>query len=198
MNTLYLIRHGQKVGEAGDPGLTELGKEQARKTAEFLKDKNISKIYSSTYKRTKETAEIIKNTLKVEIKFDDRLRERMNWGSIPNQSLEEFLKEWEYSNLHREFKPKAGISSVQSGQDAFNVISEILISLPDSNIAIITHGGVICDLLRNLFSDSELRKFKQDFPEKLDKLIRECSITTLIKNNNKFSLKSIGIINHLV
>jgi len=198
MNTLYLIRHGQKVGETGDPGLTELGKEQAEKTANFLKDKNISKIISSTYKRTKKTAVIINNTLKVEIKFDDRLRERMNWGSIPNQTLEEFLKEWEYSNLHREYKPKAGLSSLQSGKDAFNVVSEISTSLPDSNIAIITHGGVICDLLKNIFSDIELQKLKPDFPQMLDKLICECSITTLIKDNNKFSLKGIGITNHLV
>lgn len=198
MNTFYLIRHGQKVAEAGDPGLTELGKEQVEKTAEFLRDKNISKIYSSSYKRTKETAEIINKTLKVEIKFDDKLRERMNWGSIPNQSLVEFLKEWEYSNFHRDFKPKAGISSLQSGQDALNVISEISASLPNSNIAIITHGGVICDLLRNLFSDNELRKFKQDFPEKLDKLIKECSITTLFRDNNIFSLNGIGITDHLV
>jgi len=129
MNTFYLIRHGQKVSEAGDPGLTELGKEQARKTAKFLKDKKIFKIYSSTFARAKETASIIDKTLKVGITFDDRLRERMNWGSIPNQSLEEFLKEWEYSNFHREFKPKAGISSLQSGQDALNVISEKSASL---------------------------------------------------------------------
>src|SRR3989339_809422 len=198
MNTFYLIRHGQKVVETGDPGLTELGKEQVEKTAEFLRDKNISKIYSSTYKRTRETAEIINKTLNVEIIFDDKLRERMNWGSIPNQSLVEFLKEWEYSNFHRDFKPKAGISSLQSGQDALNVISEISASLPDSNIVIITHGGVICDLLRNIFLKNELRKLKQDFPEKLDKLIGECSITTLIKNSNKFSLKEIGAVNHLV
>ena len=197
MNTFYLIRHGQKVTEAGDPGLTELGKEQSEKTAEFLKDKNISKIYSSTFARARETAEIINKTLKVGIVFDDRLRERMNWGSIPNQNLEEFLKEWEYSNTHREFKPRAGISSLQSGQDALSVISEISASFPDSNIAVVTHGGVICDLLRNLFSDNELRKFKQDFPEKLDKLIKECSITTLIKNDNEFSLKGIGIVEHL-
>mgnify|MGYP001568761898 CR=1 FL=1 len=197
MNTFYLIRHGQKVSEVGDPGLTELGKRQAEKTAKFLKDKKIIKIYSSTFARTKETAEIINKTLKVGIIFDDRLRERMNWGSIPNQTLEEFLKEWEYSNFHREFKPKAGISSLQSGQDAFNVISEISISLPDSNIAIITHGGVVCDLLRNLFSDNELRKFKQDFPEKLDKLIKECSITTLVHEGNKFKLAEIGSVRHL-
>ena len=198
MNTFYLIRHGVKVSEAGDPGLTELGKEQARKTAEWLKDKNISKIISSTYKRTRETAEIINKTLNVGIKFDDRLRERMNWGSIPNQTLEEFLKKWEYSNLHRDFKPEAGISSSQSGKDAFNVISEISTSLPNSNIAVITHGGVICDLLRNNFSDDELRKLKSDFSEKLDKLIKECSVTTLIKNNNNFSLKEIGVVHHLV
>jgi len=198
MNTFYLIRHGLKVSEAGDPGLTELGKEQARKTAEWLKDKNISKIISSTYKRTRETAEIINKTLNVGIKFDDRLRERMNWGSIPNQTLEEFLKKWEYSNLHRDFKPEAGISSSQSGKDAFNVISEISTSLPNSNIAVITHGGVICDLLRNNFSDDELRKLKSDFSEKLDKLIKECSVTTLIKNNNNFSLKEIGVVHHLV
>ena len=198
MNIFYLIRHGQKVAEAGDPGLTEIGKEQAGKTAEFLKDKNISKIYSSTYKRTKETSEIIDTILKIGITFDDRLRERMNWGSIPNQNLEEFLKEWEYSNLHRDFKPKAGHSSLQSGKDAFNVISEISTSLSDCNIVIITHGGVICDLLRNLFLDNELRKLKPDFPEKLDKLIKECSITTLIKDNDKYSLKEIGAVDYLV
>ncbi len=198
MNTYYLIRHGQKVGEAGDPGLTELGKEQAEKIANYLKDKNISKIISSTYKRAGETAEIINKTLNVGIKFDDRLRERMNWGSIPNQSIEEFLKEWEYSNIRREYKPKAGISSLQSGKDAFNVISEISTSFPDSNNAVVTHGGVICDLLRNLFPDDKLREFKQDFPEKLDKLIGECSITTLIKDSDKFSLKEIGTIDHLL
>ncbi|MCX6705615.1 MAG: histidine phosphatase family protein [Candidatus Woesebacteria bacterium] len=197
MNTFYLIRHGQKVTEAGDPGLTELGGQQSRKTAEFLKDKNILKIYSSTFARAWETTEIINEILKVGVIFDDRLREKMNWGSIPNQTLKEFLKEWEYSNLHRDFKPKAGISSLQSGQDVFNVISEISVSLPDSNIVIVTHGGVICDLLRNLFSDDELREFKQDFPELLDKLIKECSITTLVYENNKFKLGEISSTKHL-
>jgi len=52
--------------------------------------------------------------------------------------------------------------------------------------------------LRNTFSDNELRKFKQDFPEKLDKLVGECSITTLIKDFDKFSLKEIGAVDYLV
>lgn len=197
MNTFYLIRHGEKIGEAGDSGLTELGRKQSESTAKFLQSKNISRIYSSTYKRSKETAEIIDNVLGVGIEFDDRLRERMNWGSIPNQTLPEFLKEWEYSNFHRKFKPKAGLSSLKSGKDALDVISEIGVSLPNSNIAIITHGGVVCDLLRNLFSDSELRKVKLDFPEELDKLIKECSVTILIKNDDGFVLEKVGDISHL-
>jgi len=52
--------------------------------------------------------------------------------------------------------------------------------------------------LRNTFPDNELRKFKQDFPEKLDKLVGECSITTLIKDFDKFSLKEIGAVDYLV
>ena len=46
--------------------------------------------------------------------------------------------------------------------------------------------------------DQSLREFKQDFSEKLDKPIKECSITTLVNNNDRFSLKSIGAVDHLV
>jgi len=44
MNTFYLIRHGEKVGEAGNSELTEKGKIQAKKTAKFLADKKVVKI----------------------------------------------------------------------------------------------------------------------------------------------------------
>ena len=43
MNTFYLIRHGQKVRHAGDPELTDLGKDQALKTGEYFNNKNIFK-----------------------------------------------------------------------------------------------------------------------------------------------------------
>ena len=198
MNTFYLIRHGEKVGEAGNPGLTEKGKIQAEKTADYLKDKNIDKLFSSPYKRAQETAKIINNTLKVGVNLDERLKERMNWGSIAGQTLEEFLKEWEYSNYHRNFKSKAGISSLQAGKDVQNLINEISEEFPDKNIALTTHGGIVCDLLRNIYPEDELRKFKQDFPEKLDKLIKECSVTILTKNDNSLVLKELGYIKHLL
>ena len=107
--------------------------EEIKKRFPDLKDKNIFKIYSSTYSRTEETSEIINKILNVEIKYDDRLRERMNWGSVPNQTLEDFLQEWEYSNHHRDFKPKAGLSSLESGNKALEVLIEINKQIENKN-----------------------------------------------------------------
>jgi len=87
----------------------------------------------------------------------------MNWGNIPGQTFEKFLKEWEYSNTHRYFEPEAGVSSVKAGQNALNVILEVSASFPDSNTVIVTHGGVICDLLRNLFSEAEWESSNKTF-----------------------------------
>lgn len=68
--TIYLIRHGEVYNPEGiiygrlpNFGLSEKGKQEIEKTAEFLKDKQISQIYSSPMKRTKETAEIIQRNL---------------------------------------------------------------------------------------------------------------------------------------
>ena len=61
---LYLIRHGQSAGNAegrfgghGPTPLSELGKEQAEKTAKVLAKEGISAIYSSDLLRAVQTAE---------------------------------------------------------------------------------------------------------------------------------------------
>lgn len=79
MTTFYLIRHGDKVRDIGDVGLTELGKSQALVTGQFLKDKNIEKIVSSTAKRATQTASIISKVLSISFSEDQRLRERISY-----------------------------------------------------------------------------------------------------------------------
>lgn len=194
MKTYYLIRHGQKTSHAGDPPLTREGQDQARKTAKYFVGKNISRIISSTYKRTLETSKIIDEILKVGIEKDDRLRERMNWGSIPEQSLEEFLKEWEYSDLNRNFKPKAGTSSFEAGNEALKLISELSAKTQNDNVLIVTHGGVIVDLLRNLFSDAQIEKQE---PGAIMNKVAECSITILTDNKGVFELVELDSTGHL-
>lgn len=63
MTTIYLIRHGQKLPHAGNPGLTKIGLKQAKETGKYLKQFPITKIIASPYKRTVETAEQICNVL---------------------------------------------------------------------------------------------------------------------------------------
>jgi phosphohistidine phosphatase SixA len=55
--TLYLVRHAEKQDDGSrDPALTETGNRRAVQLAEWLSDKDIGVIWSSDYKRTRDTA----------------------------------------------------------------------------------------------------------------------------------------------
>ncbi len=64
-STFYLIRHAEKVRtdkSDKDPKLNEYGMLRAVKWQEYFSDKNISKIYSTNYKRTLETVKPIQES----------------------------------------------------------------------------------------------------------------------------------------
>lgn len=84
---MILIRHGQShfnvvYGETRqdpgirDPGLTPLGREQARAAAEKLAAHGISRLVSSPYRRALETAEIIGRAVDLPVTVDVLVRER--------------------------------------------------------------------------------------------------------------------------
>lgn len=52
----YLVRHAEKTKEKDDPGLTEAGHKRAKALAARLADVPLTKIYSSDYIRTRDTA----------------------------------------------------------------------------------------------------------------------------------------------
>ena len=52
----YLVRHAEKTADKDDPGLTEAGYKRAQDLAERLADVPLTKIYSSDYRRTRDTA----------------------------------------------------------------------------------------------------------------------------------------------
>lgn len=197
MTTFYLIRHGQKEKIKGDPLLTDLGKEQAEKTGVYLKDKNIKTIYSSTYNRTKKTSQIINEFLKVEIVFDEKLRERANWGDVENQAFDKFLTEWYEASKNRWLSKYGRISSHITGENLRNLIISLSKKYNDSNIVIVTHGGVIADFLRNILSPKFIQNLIKDDPYLLDSYIKECSITKVSLVNDKFDLISFATVDHL-
>lgn len=82
MTRIFLVRHGQSVANQKDlfightdMELTELGKAQAAKTAEFFKDITVDAIYSSDLKRAYSTAEATAKTKGLTITVKKELRD---------------------------------------------------------------------------------------------------------------------------
>ena len=199
MTKLYLIRHGQKEEMRGDPFLTKIGEEQARITAEYLKSSGISAIYTSPMNRTQQTAEIIAEKIGLEIKTDDRLRERVEFDSkSPFETFEDFMKEWIKTDKDRNYVPVYGDSSVNCGQRIKETIEEVVNNNINKTILFVTHGGAIGDFLRTVFDKNSLRyvlnrKYGVEFIN-----ILECSITNVVRKDDEYVLKSLSDVSHLI
>ena len=53
---IILVRHAEKAATGSDPGLTEMGKERAKALARMLLNAEITAVFTSRAKRTKDTA----------------------------------------------------------------------------------------------------------------------------------------------
>src|SRR5947207_12895479 len=63
---VVIVRHAEKAsGESDDPSLSEAGRARAATLSRLLQDSEISAIFTTEFKRTKETATPIANTLKI-------------------------------------------------------------------------------------------------------------------------------------
>jgi broad specificity phosphatase PhoE len=197
MITFYLIRHGQKEGHSGDPKLDNVGKIKAKATAKFLKYKHIKQIYASPLSRTMETASLIANELGLEVKIDQRLYERLNWGDRKGETYDNFWKEWQKTDLDRDYKPSHGYSSRESGQRLESVLQDITRdSRGNGNFLIVTSGGIIGDLLKNIFPEKILPlKTNETSGAKYIEIL-ECSIT-VIRKDEGYILEKSGDLSHL-
>ena len=78
---LYLVRHAQSAGNTGedlttgDPDLTEVGREQARRLGERFRFQKVDFIYSSPLRRTQETARHIAGATGLDVHCKPDLRE---------------------------------------------------------------------------------------------------------------------------
>jgi len=133
------FRHGEAVSlgveRFAGPSLTERGKRQADKLGRRLSSFNGSVFYTSDLLRAKQTAEIVNQYLRLEIKLDGRLREvgsyRMWYEMVNDEDLRKM-------NLKDFNKAQLGISSFLAEQKQINDGKTILLS---------THGNLIKALL---------------------------------------------------
>jgi broad specificity phosphatase PhoE len=149
---VYLVQHADKRSEPGDPGLTDDGQRQAAQTGRWLTTAGLSTVYSSPLRRARQTALHLAAATGLEIRPDERLRERVNWDGA--QPIEDFLNDWARCVHDRDFVPSGGDSSRQAAARMLAFVQEQL-DAPGA-VAAVTHGGVTVDLLRTLLGDDAL------------------------------------------
>ncbi|GJM36409.1 MAG: phosphoglycerate mutase [Saprospiraceae bacterium] len=72
ITTFILVRHAEKADDGTkDPDLTDVGKARAERLATLLQPNGIEAVYSTAYKRTRQTAEPLATTLNLPIQEYD-------------------------------------------------------------------------------------------------------------------------------
>lgn len=101
--TLTLLRHGEtqhnreKRIQGRDSPLSEKGRQQARKAAEFLSEENFAAVYFSPFRRAAETAEIIRKTVRSRF-IEEPLLSEKRWGRFEGALWEEVKGKLNFSD----------------------------------------------------------------------------------------------------
>ena len=145
-NTYYFIRHAHSnytPDEINRP-LSNKGQESLAQL-DFLADKPITAIYSSTYQRAIQTVEPLAQSLKLAIQSDERLIEwKLSSQAIADQDFEEALMQlWSRPT----FSLVGGESNQQAQQRALTFLHELESKHRNEEIIISSHGNLICILL---------------------------------------------------
>ena len=162
--TLILVRHGYSVSNDQkyftgnlDIHLTELGKRQAEKCAEYLKDFPIEFIYSSDLSRAMDTARPISRLLNLPVHPDSSLREinAGEWEGVPFTELEK-----RFPASYRTWKENIGLAECDGGESAkafsernIKGVSAIADRHPGKTVLITTHATpirVLCTVANRL------------------------------------------------
>jgi 2,3-bisphosphoglycerate-dependent phosphoglycerate mutase len=150
--TLIIMRHGQSEADLlnvcegrADFNLTDLGKIQVQNTAEKLSSEyKIDKIFSSTLKRARQTAEIFNSYTNSKVEYLEDLME-FNNGLIAGLPREEANKKYPKDPNLPYDKAMYGMESLKEFRlRAEKTLSYIINNTgKDETAAVVSHGGMI-------------------------------------------------------
>ena len=150
---LYVARHGQsesnlqgRWGGRYDTSLTEKGREQARELAGNLPAVDFAVIVASSLTRTRQTAEIIQETLPLPVILSDAFMER-NMGVYEGLTDQEIIDT--YPDLWNRGSTRALDDAPTNGETYRAFYTRIAAALedlkekyPEQNVLLVTHGFV--------------------------------------------------------
>ena len=175
-NRYFIVRHGEAEHNVQNEldstdekkwGLTEKGREQTRVGAQELKDIDITKVITSPFKRTLDSAQIIAAELNLDpsvIEVDERVRE-FNFGELSGTSHTAFLK------LRETMSYTDRVPGGASYQDEKNRFGDFLYSLErtyaNENILVVSHGIAVESLrevIRGENKETAMDSVREDMP----------------------------------
>ena len=143
---IYFVRHGETYNNiknliGGNSELSPKGIEQAKATAELLKDIKFDAIYVSDYIRTRQTAEYINVYHNLPIQVDKRMNERFH-GTYENTDVSKFNfnEIWDIDNEKIYENNIETISECIERAKSF--LEDIKIKHKNQNILIVSHRGM--------------------------------------------------------
>lgn len=162
-NYYYIIRHGESVlnkqgrhqGWIARNPLTEKGRLQAKETAEKLKNKGIDLIFASPLLRTKQTAKIIAESLKLSVHFSEKIKENnqsRSWEGLPTEEykqLPSYLLWKQNSTIDPHFHLPDGESPANFEARNIAFAQWLDKKYQNKRIAIVVHNGNFFYLVRH-------------------------------------------------
>lgn len=156
---IVVVRHGETAWNAEkrlqgqlDIGLSEVGREQARRLAGALAGEEFSAVYASDLVRARATAEAFARPAGITVRTDLGLRER-GFGIFEGHTYAEIEQRWPDETLRwrrREpgFAPAGGESLEGFQARCVATAARLAIAHPGQAIALVAHGGVLDALYR--------------------------------------------------
>ncbi|SEQ28166.1 2,3-bisphosphoglycerate-dependent phosphoglycerate mutase [Virgibacillus subterraneus] len=146
MKNLYLIRHCTADGQHMDSPLTNEGIRQAQLLSDFFTEQNINidKIISSPYLRAIESIKPYAEQNNIEVKIDDRLKERI----LSEHPIDDWMDVLEQSFTDLDFNLPGGESSNDTVNRAKLVIESVQSDKNATNVILVSHGNLMALLLK--------------------------------------------------
>ncbi len=159
VTNIYLARHGeteynrcnQIQGRGIDASLNDTGVQQAQAIARYLQDMSIQRIFSSSLKRSRQTAEEVARKYKLEVIFHPELDE-MDFGILEGRPVSKIKSELKH--LHERWKSGEVAFASDKGESpaavfkrANNKARMILEENEERNLLFVLHGRLLRILL---------------------------------------------------
>ncbi len=162
---VFLIRHGQTTGDIEDryggeydDHLTDEGRVQAGQLAEKLVNLGIEKIYASPLIRAQETAKLLSEKLDASVVTIENMRERNAYGILTGMVKAEAKEK--YPEVVELVKDKLQTVEGGEGYEEFGErVSAAFAEISNADhetIAIISHGGAIRYIFREILNQGEI------------------------------------------